>query len=219
MFKKTKEKINQNEYVAFIKKMWANKRYRALLVLILYFIFFFVIIMGLRSTYQNNNENTNYFSFDSLKTEYNNLRDYQYEIFVNEELLIDGQLENGMNNFEYDKAQYTFINNSLYKMDNDDFIKVDLEKEEILLTIIDKLMLDKIINYVSTINSSGVINSDSFSLDFEVPNSYFGLEGEELVKVNISGETITKVDKIIVDLRDLKEELYNIKIIVGDKNE
>ena len=42
MFKKTKEKINSNEYVILFKKMWDNKRYRSILILVIYFIFFVI---------------------------------------------------------------------------------------------------------------------------------------------------------------------------------
>lgn len=53
MFKKTKEKINSNEYVILFKKMWDNKRYRSILILVIYFIFFGIIIGVTRENYKN----------------------------------------------------------------------------------------------------------------------------------------------------------------------
>ena len=53
MFKKTKEKINSNEYVILFKKMWDHKRYRAILILVIYFIFFRIIIGVTRENYKN----------------------------------------------------------------------------------------------------------------------------------------------------------------------
>lgn len=224
MFKKTKEKIKQNEYVVFIKKIWDNKRYRSLLILALYFIFFFIIITGLRSSYQenqnmdNNESNNNYFSFENLKEEYNNLRDYSYEIFVNEGSLIKGKIENGVNNFEYMNEQYTIINDNIYKEEEENLKKIELTEEDIILTIVDKVMLNNLVDYVSSLNKSGVINEDSFALDFEVPNSYFLLEEDQFVKISIVGSTITKVDEIIVDLTEYKKESYVIKVKVSDIN-
>lgn len=222
MFKKTKEKINQNEYVIFIKKMWANKRYRSLFVLALYFVFFFVIITGLKSTYQDNQNQTNgegnNFNFETIKESYNNLKDYSYEIFVNDESLIVGKLENGINNFVYDDNKYTLINNNIYKEEAGDLKKVDLLEENMILSIIDKLLINNLINYVSEVEANKIIDDNSFRLDYEIPNSYFSFDKEGLVRVSILGETETSIGQITIDLSDYKEEEYKIKILVGDKN-
>lgn len=221
MFKKTKEKINQNEYVGFIKKIWANKRYRSLLILILYFIFFFVVITGLRSAYQDN-ENMNdkiYFSFETLEEKYSSLTDYAYSVSVNDVLTIEGELKEGINNFKYNDESYTVINNNFYKEKNENLEKIDLEELEELILIIDKIKLGEFINYVSTLNRSGVINDNSYKLDFELPNSYFFIEEEGNIKASISGEPNNEIDEIIIDLTESKEENYIITIKVSDNND
>lgn len=212
------KKINENEYILFIKKLWNNKRYRSLLVLGLYFIFFFIIIIGLRSNYrsiEDTESNNTSFSFEMIKESYNNLRDYSYEIFVNDESLINGKLENGINNFTYVNEQYTIINNTLYKSKNDDLKKVNIKDDEIVLSIIDKIMLNNLVDYIYNLNQNGIINDNSFKLDFEIPSNYFGLEIEKIINVSILGESKNKIDKVIVDLSNYKNENYVITMKVG----
>lgn len=218
MFKKTKEKINQNEYVVFIKKMWANKRYRSLLILMLYFVFFFVIITGLRDSYNVDENTTNYFSFDKIKEEYNNLTSYSYEILINEESIIIGNMDNSLNNFVYDGKKYTVINNVMYEENDDSLKKVDLTNADLVLSIFDKLMLDDLVNYISPLNKSGVINENSFVLDYEVPNTYFSIEEEDIIKVSILGDTMNKIDEVIINLTNYEKEEMIIKMKVSDKN-
>ena len=220
MFKKTKERINQNEYIVFIKNMWANKRYRSLLILMVYFIFFFILITGLRGSYQDNDNNTNNsFSYDSIKEEYNNLTNYSYEIFINEEAIIVGNLDNNLNNFVYNNKNYTIINDVIYEEDDDNLKKVDLTNKNIVFTMYDKLMLKDLVNYISTLNQNGIINENSFKLDFEIPNDYFLIEEEGFVNVTVLGNTINKIDEIIVDLTNNKNEQTVIKMKVSDKND
>jgi len=221
MLKKIKEKINQNEYIIFVKKMWGNKKYRSLFVLALYFIFFFILIVGLKSSYQNidNNKVDNFISFDEIKKEYNNSTEYSYELFVNEESLIIGNLENGINSFIYNDNHYKIINNNIYKEENDNLNKVNLNKEDIILSMVDKIMLENLVDYVSVLEKNDVINNNYFSLDYEIPNSYFLLDKEGIAKVNISSEMQNKINKITIDLTNYKKEEYIIKILIGDEND
>ena len=219
MFKKTKEKINQNEY---IENMWENKKYRSLLILIMYFIFFFIIITGLRSTYQDsdiNDKGNSSFSFESIKEEYNNLTNYSYEIFVNKESIIVGNLDNSLNNFTYDNENYTIINNVMYKEKDDILEKVDLPNDDLILSNFNKIMLDDLVDYISNLNKSGVINEDSFELDFDVPYTYFSIDKQGYFKVNILGNTITRIDKVTIDLSEFKEEKYILTVEIGESND
>ena len=220
MFKKTKEKINQNEYVVLIKKIWDNKRYRSLLVLVLYFIFFFIIIVGLRSTYQNNenNNDSNPFSFETLEEKYSNLQDYTYSIFVNDILTIEGELKQSINSFKYNDENYTIINNNIYQEKDENLEKIDLEELDQLILIANKIKLGDFINYISTLNSSGEINDNSYKLDFELPNSYFSIEEEGNIQVSIFGEPNSELDEIVIDLSDYKKEMYIITVRVSDNN-
>lgn len=219
MFKKTKEKINQNEYIVFIKKMWEHKRYRSLLVLALYFIFFFIIITGLRSTYQDsdvNNKNNN-FSFKNIKEEYNNLRDYSYEIFVNEESLVLGNLDNGINSFKYQEKNYTIINNNIYTEEDGDLKKVELENNDILLSIIEEITLNNLIEYVFSLDIDPEVNETGFKLDYLIPNAYFSLNDAGNVNVIITGNT--KVEEINVNLTEYMNKQYIIKVKVSDNDD
>lgn len=221
MFKKTKEKINQNEYVILIKKIWDNKRYRSLLVLVLYFIFFFVIIVGLRSTYQNNENNNDsmIFSFKALEEKYSSLQDYIYSVSVNDILVIEGELKENINSFKYNNENYTVINNNFYKEKNQNLEKIDLEELDELILIIDKIKLGKFINYLSSLNYSEVIDDNYYKLDFELPNSYFSIEEEGNIKASISGESNNELDEIIIDLTAYKKEMYIITVKVSDIND
>ena len=221
MFKKTKEKINQNEYVILIKKIWDNKRYRSLLVLVLYFIFFFVIIVGLRSTYQNNenNNDSDSFSFKTLEEKYSSLQDYIYSVSVNDILVIEGELKENINSFKYNNENYTAINNNFYKEKNQNLEKIDLEELDELILIIDKIKLGKFINYLSSLNYSEVIDDNYYKLDFELPNSYFSIEEEGNIKASISGESNNELDEIIIDLTAYKKEMYIITVKVSDIND
>lgn len=221
MFKKTKEKINQNEYVILIKKIWDNKRYRSLLVLVLYFIFFFVIIVGLRSTYQNNenNNDSDSFSFKTLEEKYSSLQDYIYSVSVNDILVIEGELKENINSFKYNNENYTVINNNFYKEKNQNLEKIDLEELDELILIIDKIKLGKFINYLSSLNYSEVIDDNYYKLDFELPNSYFSIKEEGNIKASISGESNNELDEIIIDLTAYKKEMYIITVKVSDIND
>lgn len=221
MFKKTKEKINQNEYVILIKKIWDNKRYRSLLVLVLYFIFFFVIIVGLRSTYQNNENNNDsmIFSFKALEEKYSSLQDYTYSVFVNDILTMEGELKQSINSFKYNDKNYTIINNNVYQEKDENLEKIDLAEADELILIVHKIKLGDFINDVSRLNSNGEINDNSYKLDFELPNSYFSIEEEGNIKVSISGEPNSELDEIIIDLTAYKKEMYIITVKVSDIND
>lgn len=219
MFKKTKEKINNNNYVKIIKELWSNKRYRALLILVLYFLFFFIVIMGLRASYQSNEENNSIpFSFETLEEKYSGLTNYTYNVYVNDVLTIEGELTEGVNNFKYNDESYTVINNNLYKEKEENLEKIDLEETDELIKIIDKIKLGEFINYVSTLNRSGVINDNSYKLDFELPNSYFSIEEDGNIKSSIVGEPNNELDEIIIDLTEYKKEQYVVSIKVSEQN-
>ena len=121
MFKKTKEKINSNEYVILFKKMWDNKRYRSILILVIYFIFFGIIIGVTRENYKNTEIND---SGDSSKqptiiekkNNWNNYeKNYQYIITLNDEKIADVKVDDGIINLNVNNKEYIVINNENIK--------------------------------------------------------------------------------------------------------
>lgn len=222
MFKKTREKISQNENFILMKKLWDNKRYRSLLILGLYFVFFFVVISALRNGYQanenmdNNKTNNNFVSAETIKEHYNNLKDFSYRVLLNNELLIEGNVKDSINNFSYKKQEYTIILDNIYEKDDEDLKKIEsLDSEELIIPI-NKIMINNIINYVMDIEITKELNNDGYEVYYDIPLSYFLIDEDGFAKVCVSGHE--QIEKVTIDLTDYKKEIYSISIIIGDNN-
>ena len=208
MFKKAKEKINNNEYVAMFKKLWSNKRYRSLLILLLYFIFFGIIIGSVRSNYKNMDN----ISEDDKKEEvtvvekmsswdnYNS--DYKYNIAVNDLDAAACTVKDGIVNLTVNNKNYTIINNNIYLNKNDDLKKVNKITELKISIPITKLNVKSIMDYLRN------LENDSYQenkINYYVPASYFIDDVDDNILVEVIGNT--KLEEIIINYQEEKIDL------------
>ena len=203
MLKKTKEKINNNEYIILFKKLWANKRYRSLVILFLYFIFFGLIIGTTRSNYKNIENN-----YEEDKTEditiiekmssWNNYYDdYEYKILVNDEEKATCNIEDGIVNLIVNNKNYTIINNNLYLNKNDDLKKINKIDDLKISIPVAKLNIKNIMDYLHSLEIDSYKEN---SVNYYVPASYF-LDGEDgNVLVEVIGDT--NLEKIIINYQE-----------------
>lgn len=205
MFKKTKEKINNNEYVILFKKLWANKRYRSLLILFLYFIFFGLIIGSVRSNYKNIEDypiedKKEELSIVEKMTSWDNYNsDYQYKIVVNDKEKAICNIKDGIVNLTVNDKNYMIINNNIYLNKNDDLKKINkIDDLKISIPII-KLNIKNIMDYLKTLE---IDSYEENNINYYVPTSYFVDGEEESVSVEVVGDT--NLEKIIINYPEEK---------------
>ena len=216
MFKKTKEKINSNEYVILFKKMWDNKRYRSILILVIYFIFFGIIIGVTRENYKNTEIND---SGDSSKqptiiekkNNWNNYeKNYQYIITLNDEKIADVKVDDGIINLDVNNKDYIVINNVIYQNKNDDLKKVkEIPNLKISLPIT-KLNIREIMNYLKDLEAS---NYTENAIKYQISSSYFIDNTEENIDVEVYG--YDNLEKIVINYQEEKITLEMSETDVG----
>ncbi len=216
MFKKTKEKINSNEYVILFKKMWDNKRYRSILILVIYFIFFGIIIGVTRENYKNTEIND---SGDSSKqptiiekkNNWNNYeKNYQYIITLNDEKIADVKVDDGIINLNVNNKEYIVINNVIYQNKNDDLKKVkEIPNLKISLPIT-KLNIREIMNYLKDLEAS---NYTENAMKYQISSSYFIDNTEENIDVEVYG--YDNLEKIVINYQEEKITLEMSETDVG----
>lgn len=210
MFKKTKEKINNNEYIVLFKKMWSNKRYRSLLILFLYFIFFGIIIGSVRSNYKNmdnvpeDNPKKEVTVVEKMSSWDNYNGDYNYSILLNDLDVATCNIKDGIVNLTVNNKNYTIINNNIYLNRNDDLKKVNKITELKVPIPVTKLNIKNIMDYLHNLE---IDSYQENNVNYYVPTSYFidGVEDNILVKV--IGDT--KLEEIIINY---PEEKITLKI-------
>lgn len=213
--KKIKEEINNNEGFVIMKNLWSDKRYRSIFWLILYFAFFTVIITSLRGRYQNQPVMSNDTSLDI--TESLKLDNYTYEILLNEESLINGKVENNTNKFTYKNKSYVIVGDNIYLEKDSDLIKTDLIQNSEIIIPINKIMLDKIGEYIKNQTPEKLDKAVKYTislsnlLDGETTNFTMYIYGD------------SKIEKIdlnfndFVQLKELKYKQYILTIRLGDE--
>lgn len=210
MFKKTKEKINNNEYIVLFKKMWSNKRYRSLLILFLYFIFFGIIIGSVRSNYKNmdnvpeDNPKKEVTVVEKMSSWNNYNGDYNYSILLNDLDVATCNIKDGIVSLIVNNKNYTIINNNIYLNRNDDLKKVNKITELKVSIPVTKLNVKNIMDYLHNLE---IDSYQENNVNYYVPTSYFidGVEDNILVKV--IGDT--KLEEIIINY---PEEKITLKI-------
>lgn len=210
MFKKTKEKINNNEYVIIFKKLWGNKRYRSILILVLYFIFFGVIIGVAHSNYQDyelndvNDSNQEITVLEKM-TEWNNYQDnYSYKIFSNDLEICQVLVEDGVVNFKVDDKDYVIINNNIYLKKNEDLKKVNKISNINIDIPVEKLNVEDIMNYVKSIEVDSYTDN---SIKYQIPSSYFIDDLEDNIFIEVVG--FDNLEGININY---KEDIIKLKI-------
>lgn len=210
MFKKTKEKINNNEYVIIFKKLWGNKRYRSILILVLYFIFFGVIIGVAHSNYQDyelndvNDSNQEITVLEKM-TEWNNYQDnYSYKIFSNDLEICQVLVVDGVVNLKVDDKDYVIINNNIYLKKNEDLKKVNKISNINIDIPVEKLNVEDIMNYVKSIEVDSYTDN---SIKYQIPSSYFIDDLEDNISIEVVG--FDNLEGININY---KEDIIKLKI-------
>lgn len=212
MFKKTKEKINNNEYVAMFKKLWANKRYRSLLILLLYFIFFGIIIGSVRSNYKNmdnipEDDKKEEVTVVEKMSSWNNYNDdYEYNIVVNDLDAATCNVKDGIVNLNVNNKNYTIINNNIYLNRNDDLKKVNKITELKISIPVTKLNVKNLMDYLRNLE---IDSYQENNINYYVPASYFIDEEEDNILVEVIGDT--KLEEMIINYPEEK-----IALKIGD---
>lgn len=212
MFKKTKEKINNNEYVILFKKLWSNKRYRSLLILLLYFIFFGIIIGSVRSNYKNidnvpNEDKKEEITVVEKMASWDNYNsDYKYNIAVNDLDVATCNIKDGIVNLTVNNKNYTIINNNIYLNRNDDLKKVNKITELKISIPVTKLNVKNIMDYLHNLE---IDSYQENTINYYVPASYFVDEEEDNILVEIIGDT--KLEEMIINYPEEK-----IVLKIGD---
>ena len=212
MFKKTKEKINNNEYVAMFKKLWANKRYRSLLILLLYFIFFGIIIGSVRSNYKNmdnipEDDKKEEVTVVEKMSSWNNYNDdYEYNIVVNDLDAATCNVKDGIVNLTVNNKNYTIINNNIYLNRNDDLKKVNKITELKISIPVTKLNVKNIMDYLRNLE---IDSYQENKINYYVPASYFIDDVDDNILVEVIGNT--KLEEIIINYQEEK-----ITLKIGD---
>lgn len=212
MFKKTKEKINSNEYVIFFKKMWDNKRYRSILILVIYFIFFGIIIGVTRENYKNmdsvsNEDRKEEITVVEKMASWDNYNDdYEYNILVNDLDAATCNVKDGIVNLTVNNENYTIINNNIYLNKNDDLKKVNKITELKISISVTKLNVKNIMDYLRSLE---IDSYQENTINYYVPASYFVDEEEDNILVEVIGDT--KLEEMIINYPEEK-----IVLKIGD---
>ena len=210
MFKNTKEKINNNEYIVLFKKMWSNKRYRSLLILFLYFIFFGIIIGSVRSNYKNmdnvpeDNSKKEVTVVEKMSSWNNYNGDYNYSILLNDLDVATCNIKDGIVNLTVNNKNYTIINNNIYLNRNDDLKKVNKITELKVSIPVTKLNVKNIMDYLHNLE---IDSYQENNVNYYVPTSYFIDSVEDNILVKVIGDT--KLEEIIINY---PEEKITLKI-------
>ena len=196
--------------------MWDNKRYRSILILVIYFIFFGIIIGVTRENYKNTEIND---SGDSSKqptiiekkNNWNNYeKNYQYIITLNDEKIADVKVDDGIINLNVNNKDYIVINNVIYQNKNDDLKKVkEIPNLKISLPIT-KLNIREIMNYLKDLEAS---NYTENAIKYQISSSYFIDNTEENIDVEVYG--YDNLEKIVINYQEEKITLEMSETDVG----
>lgn len=210
-----KKKFDENEKVKKFKELWANPKYRSLILLGMYFVFFIGLGIMFRtsSPVDNNinNVNNTYNINDILTNLATTLReDYQYSIQINNITLIKGNVNNNTNSFSYENEEYLIINNNIYKKELNNLILVD----KLLNTSIDinYLTLENILNNIENVEPIDKQLENNFYFKYNVNLSRFinsSYQSDDIIKIMVNG----KKDKVS-DIKITNQfDSYIIKVI------
>ena len=194
--KKLKEKWENNEIVIFIKAMWANKRYRSLVLLGGYLIFFVILGIMFRAV-PNNSEISNKPSYGEADIkeilQNKSSKDYSYTLTINESI-IEGNVSGGTNSLFYQNNEYVIVSNKLYQnqegnlMHVENFLETLLPIEKINLATISEILKDRG-------PTKENITEDNFELSYQVLASEFVENDNNIVNIKINGKE-EKIEKI-----------------------
>ena len=115
MFKRIKERVNENETLQMLKKLWKNEKTHDIAVLLFWLIFIIIVIIFTRGITQTSNiptTNTN----NQNATTFENIKSYDFTYKTNG-LEINGQTYNEATVFYLNNKRYYYKNN-IYQIDD-----------------------------------------------------------------------------------------------------
>ena len=185
-------------FIEKFKKLWADKRYRSLMILIMYFIFFLVIFTILEIGKETVSHNYN--NVEELKLEdyriYNfdaelNINDYTYNIL--------GKRYNEKYEFEFENQLYILdYNNIDINLDiNNDIINMFNYSPDFLANIIEN---SELVSEKKVIADNSIVKEYSISLE------------KYLQILDLSLENYNKEDQLIITTSELKDEITSVSL-------
>lgn len=157
-----------NKYVDIFNTIWNNKRYKAILILILYVIFFTVIILFAKTVPKTNEV--------SPLEKFKNEKFFNFQIIVDDQTIV-GSFNNNKLTFSYHDITYNYIDQ---KLDNDNF-----DYKEILDYVSHKKIVDFISNNQSSMYSETKYSDGTISKIYKIDN---------IELITYQKETIYQVD-------------------------
>lgn len=211
-------------FIEKFKKIWADKRYRSLIILILYFIFFLVIFTILEIGRETDSHRYN--DFEKIKLVDYQIYNFSVEISINNYTYnILGKRYNEKYEFEFENNIYTLDYNNLdMNLDiNNEIINVFNYSPSFLANIIEN---SEMISEKKIIADNSIIKEYSISLEKYLQILDFNLENynkEEYLIVTTS-ELNNEIISVSFDLSNLYKyfeenyEKYQITINYSNLN-
>ncbi|MBE6138191.1 MAG: hypothetical protein E7173_00410 [Firmicutes bacterium] len=215
--KKISDELNNVEAFVVMKKLWQSPRYRSIFWLIVYFIFFAIIISSLQVSYKKQDNKGSIGSTLNVTEVLNNMKDYSYEILLNDEQsIIVGEVKKNFHTFAYDNEQYSIVGDNIYLEQNDNLIKTDLTSK--IYIPIQKITLDKLDDYV--IGQENIKSKDK--IQYNLKNS--DIIDNQNIDFSMTFYGTATIDKITLDFSQYVKSInadydqYILTIKVGDIN-
>lgn len=185
------------EMIAIMKKLYANKRTRAAIVLLFYMVFLITVITVFKM-----GSDTAEVIIDQPLERYGSMTNYEYTMTLNENTMISGK------RFA-NKELITFNNINYFYKDN---VLVGFPFSEIDIT---KLRVDYIYNYLTTDNSVTVLDSIktytiSLANFMKIANNVDIVSDKNIaIKTYMVDDSIVQVDLNLTEYTNYNAPLYN----------
>lgn len=194
-----------------IKEAWGNKRYRAIIILGIYFFFFLILIVGIRNTPKvetpTKEEST---SFETL-TNY----EYTYTFSSEEEYIITGERYQDLE-LIHDKntnLNYAWKENSFYEIKEGELVPTLDLLNQFHILLLQPSSLSKLISKSTFLYKKEYEENTISTYEISIKDFYSWYDGtyeDSLEMIQISVEEKDYVDKIVIDFTKLNETILTI---------
>lgn len=191
---------NIKEFFTLLKELWANKRWRSWILLGCYIVFFiFLSILFRTSSTSSEIEETNEHNINVVFTNLETIskEDYQYQLIINYQNVLNGKVINGTNSFVYQGIEYLIIYDKIYS--NQDYQLMLTENLFDTLIPIEKINLT---NIVSCLKEGTLVYDNVITNGFE---SMYYIDSNRFVETD-------QTNKISVTLTGKEEQVEKIEI-------
>lgn len=199
---------NTKELFSKFKEIWKNKRYHALIILLIYFIFFGVV---LSSIHPNSSSNTSMIKTNLEK--YELMDEYKYDVKItvdNDEFYMMGYKDSLQNKLSINDNIYEIKNNLYYDTDNNLF-----DFKDIYGIDINDFEPSDIVKYINigTIDSETKYTSGVIKKSYIIPTmDFFSIYDSNIEEINYIDDNIVietyeedYINKVIIDLTSYKK--------------